>query len=248
VDKWIDRELSKAKQKKLLDFKSGKFFVKDSARLIGHINGYDLRAGFSTGIVYAGNELTNEDYPIVIRIHEDGRFEGTIPMNYPENMYVNFQHHTVNFYIQPGQTLAMMLDWNDFLMADRKRNITYTFPNVRFRGATANINQELLSFRLKTPDLDFRKIHEEMQKKDYDEYKSFLNSITADYKTQYNRLLTEEKFSPQTRKILQDNYKMQFVSFLMDYEMMYGFSHENKKLPVEFYSFLQFFAGCSDER
>ncbi|MDR3245755.1 MAG: hypothetical protein LBT50_04915 [Prevotellaceae bacterium] len=239
VNKWIDRELSKAKRKKLMNFKSGEFFSKDSARLIGYINGYDPRAGFSTGIVYAGNELTGEDYPIVIKIHEDGRFEGTIPMNYPENMSVNFQNHNVNFYIQPGQTLAMMLDWNDFLMADRKRNIRYEFSNTRFQGPTAGINQELTAFKLKLPELYSKEIYGEMQKKDVDEYKSFLNTITADYTSKYNQLLSEEKLSPQARKILQDKYKMQFVSFLMEYEMSYGYSRENKKLPADFYSILQ---------
>src|SRR5690606_38190157 len=46
----------------------------------------------------------------------------------------------------------MVLDWNDFLTADRLRNTRYVLKNVAYIGPLARINQELRTF--KNPDHD----------------------------------------------------------------------------------------------
>jgi len=153
---WIEDELAKSGRETLMDFEACEFFISDTARLIGYIQGYDPRAGFSTGMVYANNVITREDYPVVIQIHEDGRFEGVIPMNYPEYSSVWFGRQNISFYIQPGQTLVMLLDWEEFRMADRLRNETYKFKNTRFQGVTADINSELSAFHSQLPQIPVR--------------------------------------------------------------------------------------------
>ena len=65
---WMDNELSKVKDDPLEDFEYPEFFNKKPARIIGYIKGYDARLGFDTGIFYASNEITWEDYPIVIDV------------------------------------------------------------------------------------------------------------------------------------------------------------------------------------
>jgi thiol-disulfide isomerase/thioredoxin len=239
VQAWIDNELAQAKRKTPMNFSAGEFFSRDTARIVGYINGYDTRAGFSTGIIYIGNEITREDYPIAITIREDGQFEGNIPMNYPKNVTISFQHSRIPVYIQPGQTLSLILDWNEFLMADRFRNIRYKISNINFQGATADINKELTAFCAQLPELPYQKIYDESKKKEYVEYKAFLETVTAGFTNQFKRLLDTEKLSEETRKILLDNYKIEFVTFLLDYEMEYKYNNRDKKLPVEFYSFLQ---------
>jgi thiol-disulfide isomerase/thioredoxin len=239
VQTWLDEEVAKSKRTSLMDFKSGEFFSKDTARLVGYIKGYDPRAGFATGMVYAQNVITREDYPMVIRIHEDGRFEGNIPMLFPENLRLIFKNYYFDFYIQPGETMAMLLDWDEFLTADRKRNIRYTFSNIQYKGLSANINKELTTFNALLPKLPYQKIYGEQDKKEPAEYKVFLASITADYTNQYKRLLETSELLEQTRKILQDNYKIEFATFLMEYEMSYGYKNRDTNLPVEFYDFLQ---------
>ena len=236
VSQWISNELAKSKLKTLMDFEAGDFFVADTARLIGYINGYDPRAKFSTGMIYASNEITNEDYPTVVHVYEDGRFEATIPMNFPEYSSVSFNRTSIDFYIQPGQTLAMLLDWEDFLMADRLRNTIYSFKNVSYQGATADINSELSAFNAQLPDLPFRRIYDEMEGKSPDEFKSFYNECMSDYNSAYQSLLETKKLSEASKNILQNKYQLMHAVYLFEYEIR---SARSNQMPIEFYDFLQ---------
>lgn len=241
VQAWLAGEVANSKRKSLMDFKSGEFFAKDTARLVGYIKGYDPRAGFTTGMIYAGNVITREDYPVVIQIHEDGRFEGNIPMVFPEYLMLIFENFRFYFYIQPGETLSMVLDWDEFLTADRLRYRRHPFSNITYQGVSAQINKELTAFYAQLPELPYQKIYGDERKGEFAGYKSHLDAITADYTNQYKHLLETEKLSEQTRKILQYNYKMQFAYFLMDYEMDFGIRNREAgiKLPIEFYDLLQ---------
>ncbi|GHT50783.1 hypothetical protein AGMMS49982_06750 [Bacteroidia bacterium] len=245
VQAWLDGEVARSKRKALMDFTAGEFFSRDTARLVGYIKGYNPRAGFTTGTVHADNVITREDYSVEIQVHADGRFEGNIPMLFPEVLRVTFQKQYFDFYIQPGETLAMVLDWNEFLKAGRMKNTQYKFPNTKYQGVSAQINTELTAFNAQLPDLPYRKIYGAEQKRKPADYKAFLTSITADYTNQYRRLLETENLSAPTRKILQDSYKIKFALFLLDYEDAYGYANRDTiehfpgELPLEFYEFLQ---------
>ena len=240
VMQWIDDELAKSKRKTLMDFNAGEFFATDTARLIGYINGYDPRAGFSTGMIYAKNVITREDFPVVVQIHEDGRFEAAIPMNYPEYMDVIFNRSYINFYTQPGQTLAILLDWEAFTMANRLWIFSYKPKNTRYQGVSANINNELSAFKSQLPALPFGKFFNEMDSKNPNEFKSFYEECMSDYSTAYQRLLETEKLSEQTKTILKNNFQMMYVSYLFDYEMRSRMRDESPiQLPLDFYDFLQ---------
>ncbi|MDR1337078.1 MAG: TlpA family protein disulfide reductase, partial [Tannerella sp.] len=241
VSRWIDGELARAKRQTLMNLDAGEFFSRDTARLVGYIRGYDPRAGFSTGMIYAGNGITREDFPQVVRIHEDGRFECSIPMSYPVYQYVVFgNHHSIDFYIQPGQTLAMILDWEDFRKADRYRNIRYRFRDIQFRGgAPAVLNRELKAFDDSLPELKYRKIYGEMDKKAPAEFKTFYDELIADYSAAYRRQLGDGTLSGYARTILENAYKIRYAMYLLEYEIDYSRNHRDDPLPPAFYDFLQ---------
>ena len=239
VFQWIEEQLALSKRKSLMDFNAGVFFARDTARLIGYIKGYDPRAGFSTGIIYASNEITREDFPVAVKIHEDGRFEGVLPMCYPKYLYVNFNRVNINFYIQPGQTLFMLLDWEEFRMADRLRNERYTFKNTMFQGAAAEINNELSAFYSKLPNIPYRKIYDEMAKKNPDEFQSFLNETLSNYTNTHQSLLETEKLPAESKAIIQNNFQMEYGTFLLDYDMKIRGDQTSNPIPLAFYDFLQ---------
>jgi thiol-disulfide isomerase/thioredoxin len=87
--------------------------------------------------------------------------------------------------------------------------------------------------------LPYKKIYGESTKKESAEYKAFLETITTDYTHQFKRLLNSEKLSEETRKILLDNYQLEFATFLLGYDRNYGYNNKEKNLPSEFYTFLQ---------
>lgn len=155
VESWLKSEVASSKRKKSVLLNQADFFCNDTARIVGYIKGYDIRSGFSTGIIYISNELTREDSPIVAQIYPDGRFEAKLPVNYPKHTYIYIKsqsHNIIPFYIEPGHTLGIVLDWNDFLQADRQRNIRYSFQKISFSGPLAEINTQIMGVKLNEPD------------------------------------------------------------------------------------------------
>jgi thiol-disulfide isomerase/thioredoxin len=239
VKKWIDGELAKAKRKTPMNFDAGEFFVKDTARLIGYIKGYDRRAGFTSGMIYLGDEITGGDFPRVVRIYPDGRFECSLPMSYPMCLSVLLQHRSISFYIQPGTTLSMILDWEEFRTADRLRNIRYKFSDIQYGGAMASVNKELTEFYAKLGHLPYNQIYDETKKKEPDEYKTLLDRLTSKYADACRQAASDKNMSKTTKAIIKNNFEVEYAGFLFDYEMNYARGENKKDLPVEFYGFLK---------
>ena len=245
VSRWLDRLLEKAPRKSPIDFDSSLFFKSDTAHLVGYIKGYDERLGFSTGIIYASNVLTRADYPIVLQIYPDGRFEAEIPMIHPLYSYVILNKMPISFYVEPGQTLSMIIDWEEFLTADRLRNIRYQFKNVIYQGPLAKVNNELANF---TP-------------KQFD-YREFQNKIVTlspmDFKTEQMAALKAEMndfniyadgrlLTSQASSILKNQILLENTTRLFDFVMNRGYKARedttNKILsipiPTDYYDFLK---------
>jgi thiol-disulfide isomerase/thioredoxin len=146
VTTWLNHCLANNTKMPLVDYNAALFVKPDTARLVGYIKGYDPRLGFSTGIIYTGNVFTKEEFPIVMQIYPDGRFEAKILTDMPVYSSVFLQKQWIPFYLEPGQTLSMIINWDEFLLADRFRNVKYQFKNTIYDGPLAKINSELNSF------------------------------------------------------------------------------------------------------
>jgi thiol-disulfide isomerase/thioredoxin len=246
VDKWIKEQLNKAPKNTLASYDLPSFFTEKQSRLIGCIKGYDTRLGFTTGIIYASNTLTREDYPIVAKIEPDGRFEAEIPMIMPGYTWVTFnEQQSVPFYLEPGQTLCMILDWNEFLTADRKRNIRYAFSNIEYRGALASLNKELLAYPANSFNYQvFDKKRKTMAPLDFkaDQLKEYDNNMT-----QYKEYTQKHSLSEKAKAILRNKIMLANANNLFNYTMSREYyarqDSTNKMLkmpvPVYYYDFLK---------
>lgn len=217
VEEWLNAELEKSKKKTPVDYSSPEFFSRDTVRLVGYIRGYDPRAGFSTGIVYASNDLTDEDFPTVVSIHEDGRFEANIPISHPKYTYLVMADRTIPFYLEPGRSLSMVLNWEEFLTADRLRNQRNTFKDIVFGGPLARVNGDLMSAALLPPDYDsFKKLVKTLAPADF-KFRQMQYWKEAEEKLK--RSLKEKKLSPQAEKILSNEVMISNASYMFDYLM-----------------------------
>ena len=115
------------------------FFRKNTSVVQGYIKGYDPLIGFTTGMVYLSNELTQEDYPTVIKVESDGRFSVKLPLIHPIEATLVFQHRFVPFYIEPGDTLSMYIDWEDILDGDRTGYNNWKMKHAEYMGNTSSI-------------------------------------------------------------------------------------------------------------
>ncbi len=245
VSKWIDQELAKVKNKAPVDFNSPKFFSKGSGRLVGYIKGYDRRLGFNTGLVYSSNELTREDFPTVVKIYPDGRFEADLPFDFPKYTMLYMKDIAIPFYLESGQTLSMILDWEEFLIADRKRNIRYQFEHVIYQGPLAQINTDLAGY---IPE-QFN--YEEFQKKKTtmlpEDFKLEQIPVQEADKQKLEEYINNKTLTPQATAILRSKTLLESADHLFDFVMSRDYYAKkdtaNKILrtpvPASYYNFIK---------
>jgi len=231
VTKWMKKELSKAKTKKLIDLNSSAFFCRDSARLVGYIIGYDSLKDEKTGMLNASNVLTNEENVIVIQIYPDGRFEAAFPMNHPQQTFMILFHNRTSFYIEPGQTLGMIIG-----------------DKTEFVGPAAQINKDINSYTLKK--MEYASILEKVKAKiSPEQFKSEDDAFLKECNSDFDKQIQGKKITPQAEIILRNEILLSYGSYMLGYEKYYydlpRYLDPNLKsyilptqLPSEFYNFL----------
>jgi hypothetical protein len=116
------------------DFTKDNFFKTDSAYITGYLKGYDARLGFTSGIIYCSNELTQQDYPTVVKINPDGKFEAKLLLYYPVEKCILISNYSIPFYVEPGQHLDIQVNMDDLLYTQYRFNhnlpIIYTSPTA----------------------------------------------------------------------------------------------------------------------
>lgn len=224
---------------------SQNFFRTDTARIRGFMKGYDPRAGFSTAIIYSENILTREDYPTVVQFYPDGRFEADLLLNHPWQGSIFLKRGQIPFYIEPGETLFIELDWKDLLQADRFRDKKGDFPHTRFVGASATINREFKMVQLKNFN------YQELRKKiEITTPEVFKKECIQNYKESKNSLLhqlTTSSFSPKAQELLNNRISIQLATTLLDFlskRKYYSTQDSTNQImrtpvPANFYDFLQ---------
>lgn len=173
IEDWIKSEFAKKNKKPIYDFNGAGFYNTHNGKLIGYIKGFDASLKFSTGIINLSNEIISQDLPTVIQIYPDGRFEADFPLAFPICTNAIINDVWIPFYLEPEQTLAIILDYKDLM--HNKENVK--FRNVAYKGALEQINTELLNF--------------DYNKRDYEDIQRKIESLSADEFKNYQ--LAEQK-------------------------------------------------------
>lgn len=242
---WLDSKLKKDAKKKLMDFNSPSFFKQDTARLIGYIKGYDPRLNFSTGIIYIGNQLTGEDYPTVIQIYPDGRFEANFPLIHPVHSIFMINDMPIRFYIEPGQTLSVILNWDEFLIADRLRNIRYQMKGIVFGGTLAKINDELQKYPKE--ESNYKESQKKVASLSPNDYKKDQLLTLAQNNKKLEAYVKTNPLTAKTFTILKNENLLESSTNLFDYINTHAYMSKmdttNKTIesliPDDYYNFLK---------
>lgn len=240
VQKWIQTELNKAKNKTSLSKED--FFCKDSAKLIGYIKGYDATNVLTRGVYNVESEVTGEGYPKNVEIYPDGRFEVTIPMEHSSYTYFSLKKESIPFYIEPGQTLAMILDWSEFLFADLQKSF-YEFENVVFMGSSAKINADLTKYKQKEV---FHSDGATMANRlTPAEFKSRQKQALTNYLDKLDKANQEAPFSPKAFELLKNKFLLSYANSLFEYVKFRNmdaspfFLKLKTTAPLSYYDFLK---------
>lgn len=116
------------------------FFRRDSVCLQGYLNGYDPRLGFDSGILYLKDEITRQDYPTVVPINPDGSFQCSFLLRHPvcENLII--RNIDIPFYVEPGDTVTLYIDWEDVMARSRARDMNYPLSHTAYMGKRTDLS------------------------------------------------------------------------------------------------------------
>lgn len=242
IQSWMDEELARNYREPLSleDLHTEKFFNSAQARLVGCIKGYDPRLGFETGIIYFSDEVRNESCPLVLPIQVDGRFELNLDLAHPEYLSFIINDKFISFYVEPGQTLGIALDWEEFLLADRYRNISYNFKETEFFGPLAKTNRDLavVGNLLPMPNPYF--VYNEGMNLPPEDFAKELRNQYKTYRENWKKYLSENTLDPKVQAIKEINIDYEFASRMFEYSMRKERDEEYEgTFPLSFYDFLQ---------
>ena len=239
VKKWLNDQLSSFKPKEI---DANMFFRRDTACIVGYLNGYDKRLGFTSGIINLTNAITSETQTVLLKIAEDGKFEAKLPLSYPIYSGVAIARQFVPFYIEPGSIVSIELNWSEFLEASRKPTKRYVFKDIHYGGGLANLNTELNSVLLNEPEKN--KIEQFVNEKTPDIFKS---EQLKDRETNLNLLekaRNEKTLSAKAISILKNKIALQTGTMLFEYSivkvskaMKSNVGNYKEVLPADYYDF-----------
>lgn len=214
----LKKEVKKSAKKRTVKFESDNFFSNAPSRLVGFIKGYtgDNVQSFP---IYC-NRLNGDIQVFPLTVYPDGYFEADIHIEYPKMLTFSLlKSGEASFYIEPGHTLAMILDWEDVLAGYRYRDRRYVYTKTEFAGSLAAMNQDLLKRKMYKPN-GFE-IERRMKNMSPIEYRQELearirNNLDSLWKTEANRHL-----HPKTKQLIENEIKADALSELLQFSLNY---------------------------
>ena len=244
VEDWMEKEIKPFADKKPLDILNENILKEGEAKIIGYIKGYNIKSGFSTGMVYVSNEFTREDHPTAINIYPDGRFEAILNLFHPIESAIILNEKRIKFYVEPEQILCLIIDWDEFLMADRQRNISYKFKEVEFRGPLAKMNRKINNFS--PEEWEYKKVSNKISKITPEAYIAFEKEWKRKSFEKLEAYKKQENLSENAYNVLSNDIFLNYGTHLFSYLSTRSYlartdsTNEILKLPLpeNFYEFL----------
>lgn len=238
VQDWIKAKLRDAKPE-MENFEDANFFVADSFHLIGYLKGYNVNEKFKTGIIFVANDLNEKDYPTVVKVFEDGRFEAKLPLWYPKMLNMDLKDVWISFYAEPGRTLAAVIDWAAYKANPGSKN------EIDFYGPLAGVNKELN--QVPRPRPDYKNFLDDVKNKAPHDFKEQLMAAWNANQKLIDTIIAKGNFSKKAAKLLYNQNDLHYGMQLFDYAMNRRYEKQNDtanavlklQLPTDYFDFLK---------
>lgn len=226
---------------------TAEFFKPDTAYVTGYLEHYDPALEFDTGILSIRNLLQNQDSPEVVVIYPDGRLEGKFLLEHPLHafMMLGESYPVGDIYLEPGKTLSLYLDFEDFLARNRAREADYPLKSVMYGGELGEVNRQLAE----APDfpLDYEGRMKMKATLTPMQLREECTRVTASWRKELEEYMSAKPVLPKVRQILESQAKVLEAVWLLDYALDYRLEQERDTsatadktpLPMEFFSFLR---------
>lgn len=227
----LEEEAGKMPDREPTDFDSDVFFDNAPARLIGFIRGYRSDEPDSKSIITP--RLNGKTQFATLHINPDGYFEAEIQLEYPKVLSFRLlKGGEMSFYIEPGQTVTMILDWEDVLNGDRYRNRHYVFANTTFEGKLAEVNRDLLRRNIVSPGL--YDMENQIKSLSPVEFLRKVENRLADNLDALRMTNEEQPLCDKAFRLIENEIKADAISDLMMFSWRYMHREsENEEEPIE---------------
>lgn len=193
----------------------GGFFTPGTTRLHGKILNYDRRTGPDVLLIYVKNFVTREDIPKAISIKDDGTFDKEIYIPSPQTCSWRIGGCFMSTYLEQGNDLELIIDWEDILHIDRMRGLIDKIPNIRFGGSLASINRDLYN----APLYEYIDVYKMAQEQLPIDAKNFINKSIDKWKESIDRYKSETGINGKSAQLLNQWLVVQRGYKLLDYDM-----------------------------
>lgn len=193
-------------------------FRRDTVCVQGYIAGYDRRLGFSNGLIYVSNDLVNDDYPMVIDLLPNGRFECKFEVNNSISKQIVFNNNWIPFYAEPGQTVTIYLDWEAILEQSRSRLHYYPIRDVHYMGSTGYISRVLkyVDEKYVFKYDEFSKMVKELTP---EQFRAHCDSKFSSWLSEIDSLVEANQYGEKAARLLKNRIELSKGVFLLDFVM-----------------------------
>lgn len=182
-----------------------RFFHTDTAYIQGRIREGATPLCKESGLVLIHNEIIDKSTPTVIKIHPDGTFQCKFVINYPIESRINLSNDVIPFYIEPGDTLNVLLDRTRI---NTNNHIQYTGPSAHI-CELLNTTNNLLSHNAKTIT-DARTLSP-------DQFKEQVQPLFQLWEGQIDSLIAINGYSGKVVRLLKNKLSLKKGCTLLDF-------------------------------
>ncbi len=240
IAKRLTDEETKTIGKETSDFDSDAFFDTSPARLVGFIRGYMADSTRTFPITTRGMDGRKLITPL--KVYPDGYFEADfLKLDYARMLSFSLlKAGTVTFYIEPGHTLSMILDWEDVLNADRYRDRNYILANTEFGGTLSGVNRDLLKRIIFKPHgFEMERRMKNMSPVDH---RQDLEARINDNLEILRETNAEHPLCPKAKRLIENEIKADALSELLQFSTAYlrrETLDNETPLSTDYYSLLE---------
>lgn len=239
---------------------SDNFFRTDTARIQGYLQGYDAEKKAVTGLINLDNFFNNDEIPIVVEIRSDGSFEVAFALSHPISDYLSLSNVYIPFYIEPGKTLTLFVDYNKLLAYQNDRNDKEFIKGIHYMGEMAATNHFFLKHK-GCFEMEHAVLMKYVNNLTPNQFVDQMDKTLAQWKITCDSICKTESCSPFLATFLQNTIWVNYAKSFLDYEKFrrYAYMKDKTNTTIQvkadssYYNFLKTFPlddktllACSD--
>lgn len=222
------------------------FFHNDTTYIQGYIDGYDPRLKFETGLIYLENVITRESYPTVVQIAPDGSFTCKFVINHPIESAITLGYNWITFYVEPGQTLTMYIDWESVMARSRARNYNEPSFKTEYMGPSAALSYLLIDYD-QLYSFDYGDLTKQQKELSPSQYQEHIKPTFAQWESIADSVIRANQASPKAVHLIKNKLAVQmavpYFDFLMSRDYYAREDTTNQVLKIKedasYYDFLK---------